>query len=173
MSLADQLFYAQRDLSTLETELEEHLNVLYNQRWDAYTFDRYDESLEVYGVQPLRPEDVEMARPLGFKKIWQHPGKSQCFVDEDGVRRCQCRPLVFWLADANTPRSRVTALPLGAGDRCPHCGDSLLVSVVCPACLGRGDELQGHGTQGDLVRRSCPTCGGPGRVLRCSAVYGR
>jgi hypothetical protein len=95
MTLANEIFEAEAVLSLLETRLEEELNVLYNRQWDDYTFDQHDESLEVYGVQPLRPEDIEMARPLGFKKIWQHPSKVLC--ETDGVRHCRCQPLVFWL----------------------------------------------------------------------------
>jgi hypothetical protein len=75
LPLADRLWAAERAASRAEDELLDILQSILGDRWDDFTTDYYDRSIEIYGV----PEDFVLddagqlaLREAGFHRAWTH-----------------------------------------------------------------------------------------------------
>ena len=90
MTLAQELFEEEIKYKVLEGKLLDELTKIYGE-WEDCTFDYYDESLEVYGVKPL--EDKSKLAYLGFKIVWEHPGKNRSECTSSPY--CTCPPTRF------------------------------------------------------------------------------
>lgn len=96
MTLAKRLFDAQRAYGKIEDELSYVLDQLYGQEalevsFD-FTFDAYDDSIEIYGVTPSTFA-WSVLREHGFRLIWQHDHARD---DAHGtVSTCACPSVPF------------------------------------------------------------------------------
>lgn len=92
MTLAGDVFEAKAKLDAAEEWLIDALDLIYeSDGWRDYTFDSYDDSLEVYGVR--EPVAADKLRHLGFRLVWQHPGSLRQCLAPDGLN-CKCAPTV-------------------------------------------------------------------------------
>ena len=85
VTLAATVFATSIAFAKAEDELIELLWRLYGERGHSeFTFDHYDESIEVYGCTPTAAA-FDGLRDAGFARIWQHAHPEE---DRD---RCGCR----------------------------------------------------------------------------------
>lgn len=93
MNLASKLFSAELQLNLLEEEMAELIEkTVHPLPWVDFTFDPYDNSIEVYFANELSGEVVvrlvETLRECGFKLVWLHPHDRKPVSE---VGRCTCR----------------------------------------------------------------------------------
>ena len=85
-AVSDEMFNATQALNRAEDRLSKFLDeVCGEHRWDSFTADAYDRSIEVYGCTTTVA--LERFAAAGFDRIWQHPH----LEGQPARSSCDCR----------------------------------------------------------------------------------
>jgi hypothetical protein len=89
LTLADRLWAAERAASRGEDELLDILQSILGDRWDDFTTDYYDRSIEIFGVPAdfVLDDAGQLAlREAGFHRAWTHVDDLRRSGGEKGER---------------------------------------------------------------------------------------
>lgn len=82
MTKAQELFEASRNINRFEAELHECIGEDFP--YDDFTYDWYDESLEIFGLpkeRDLTEDELARLRDFGFGQVWTHTRKDSSYAD--------------------------------------------------------------------------------------------